>query len=178
MTEPRARAARHKGQLNFEQECKFRLPWHVINVSLLLALELTVPYCVVRQFLYAFGDDKDPLPETVRVLDEIVTDYIIETCHVAARSADVTGRQKIKVDDFRFAIRNDEMATGRVKELLQIDKELKDSRKQFDTHEGKVGLERGGRKKKGEDVDMADVPTKDVGKDLDGDIGEDDVDVD
>lgn len=88
------------------------------------------------------------MPETVRVLDEIVTDYIIETCHTAAKSADIVGRQKIKVDDFKFAIRNDEMASGRVKELLQIDKHLRDSRKQFDVGEGKVGLERGGRKKK------------------------------
>ena len=138
----------------------------------------------VRQFLYAFGDDKDPLPETVRVLDEIVTDYIIETCHTAARSAELVGRQKIKVDDFRFAIRNDEIATGRVKELLQIDKELRDSRKQFDTGEGKVGLERGGRKKIGEEggadgqAEVVDAPAKAVkdGKDVEGEVGEDDVD--
>ena len=127
----------------------------------------------MKQFLYAFGDDKEPLPETVRVLDEIVTDYIIETCHAAARSADIVGRQKIKVDDFKFAIRNDELATGRVKELLQIDKELKDSRKQFDTGEGKVGLERGGRKKKAEDPE---VDQSTGGKVVEGDVGEDDVD--
>ncbi|MCJ1461299.1 Transcription initiation factor TFIID subunit 13 [Mycoblastus sanguinarius] len=122
MTEPRARAARHKGQLNFQDE--------------------------LRQFLYAFGDDKEPLAETIRVLDEIVTDYVIETCHTAAKSAEVAGRQKIKVDDFKFAIRKDEVGTGRVKELLQMEKVLKDQRKQFDTEEGRVGLERGGRKKK------------------------------
>ena len=104
----------------------------------------------MKQFLYAFGDDKDPLPETVRVLDDIVTDFIIETCHTAAKAAEINGRAKIKVDDFKFAIRHDEMATGRVRELLQLDKQLKDSRKQIDLMEGKVGLERGpgrGRKK-------------------------------
>jgi transcription initiation factor TFIID subunit 13 len=96
----------------------------------------------VRALLYAFGDEQDPLPETVRVLDEIVTDFIIETCHTAARSATFSNRQKIKVDDFKFAIRNNEAMLGRVQELLGMDKELKEARKQFEVPEGKTGLER------------------------------------
>ena len=97
----------------------------------------------MRALLYAFGDDQDPLPETVRVLDEIVTDFIIETCHQAARSASYSNRQKIKVDDFKFAIRGNEAMLGRVQELLGMDKELKEARKQFDMAEGKAGLEKG-----------------------------------
>ena len=97
----------------------------------------------MRALLYAFGDDQDPLPETVRVLDEIVTDFIIETCHQAARSATYSNRQKIKVDDFKFAIRGNEAMLGRVQELLGMDKELKEARKQFDMAEGKAGLEKG-----------------------------------
>ena len=85
-----------------------------------------------------------------------MTDYIIDTVHTASKAATVSGRGKVKADDFRFAIRNDEVATGRVKELLTMEKSLKDARKQFDTGEGKVGLERGGRarRKKGEEVDV------------------------
>ena len=112
--------------------------------------------------LYAFGDDRDPLNETVRVLDEIVTDYIIETAHTAARIAEYSGRTKLKVDDFKFAIRRDDVATGRVKELLAMEKDFKDQRKGFDMGEGRIGLERGGRKKKeekGEDA-KADVRSK------------------
>lgn len=97
--------------------------------------------------LYAYGDDKEPLDETVRVLDEIVTDFIIETAHTAHKAAEYSGRQKIKNDDFMFAIRKDEFATGRVRELQVLDKKIKEGRKQFDTEEGKMGLERGGRKK-------------------------------
>ncbi|KAK4692133.1 transcription initiation factor TFIID subunit 13, partial [Lecanoromycetidae sp. Uapishka_2] len=126
MTEPRARAARHKGQMNFQQELK--------------------------QMLYAFGDDHDPLDETVRVLDEIVTDFIIETSHTAAKAAEVSGRTKLKIDDFKFAIRKDELSTGRVKELFAADKTLKASRQVLDPAEGRVGLERGGRKKRTEDL--------------------------
>ena len=42
---------------------------------------------------------------------------------------------------------------GRVQELLKMDRELKEARKQFDAAEGKVGLERGGKKRerKGEE---------------------------
>ena len=96
----------------------------------------------MKAFLYAFGDDQNPLPETVRVLDEIVTDFIIETCHQAARSATYSNRQKIKIEDFKFAIRNNPAMLGRVQELLGMDKELKEARKQFDVPEGKAGLEK------------------------------------
>ncbi|KAL9122162.1 MAG: hypothetical protein Q9187_001277, partial [Circinaria calcarea] len=101
MAEPRARAARQKGQLNFETELK--------------------------QLLYAFGDDINPLPETVRVLDEMVTDFIIEICHEAARAASYAGRQKVKVEDFMFAIRKNPVFLGRVQELMDMEKELKEA---------------------------------------------------
>jgi transcription initiation factor TFIID subunit 13 len=98
----------------------------------------------VRQFLYAFGDDYQPLPETIRVLDEIITDFVIETCHQAARSASYSNRQKIKVDDFKFSVRNNEAMLGRVQELLTMDKELKEARKQIadDMNEGRAHVER------------------------------------
>ena len=48
------------------------------------------------------------------------------------------GRGKVKAEDFKFAIRKDEVATGRVKELLAMDKSLKDARQQFDTEEGRL----------------------------------------
>jgi len=85
----------------------------------------------------------------VRALDEIVTDFIIETCHQASRSASYSNRQKIKVDDFKFAIRGNEAMLGRVQELLGMDKELREARKQFDIPEGKAGLEKGKGGKEG-----------------------------
>ena len=85
-------------------------------------------------------------------MDEIVTDFIIETCHAAARSAAASRRQKIKVEDFKWAVRGDEIMLGRVRELLGLERELKEARRQFDTGEGKIGLERGGRKRKAEEL--------------------------
>ncbi|KAL8941098.1 MAG: hypothetical protein Q9211_001963 [Gyalolechia sp. 1 TL-2023] len=119
------------------------------------------PLDIVRGLLYAHGDDPDPLPETVRVLDEIVTDIIIETCHAASRHATLNNRQKVKLEDFKFVVSKDERLLGRMIELIGMEKELKKARKVFDTDEGKVGLERGGpgrkrkraTKEKGEDAE-------------------------
>jgi len=82
--------------------------------------------------MYAFGDDPDPLPESVQVLDEIVTEYIADMCHDAARLAAQARRNKIKVDDFKYALRNDPKKLGRVEELLVMSKVIADARKQFD----------------------------------------------
>lgn len=99
----------------------------------------------MRTLLSGYGDRDahpycapGPLPETVRVLDEIVTDFILEMCHEAAAYASHARRQKIKVDDFRFALRRDPHKLGRVQQLLQMDRELKDARKIFDHDDDQV----------------------------------------
>lgn len=99
----------------------------------------------MRLLLLAYGDPaphpdfpSEPLPETVRVLDEIVTDFILELCHGAAQVAHHARRQKIKVDDFRFALRRDPNKLGRVQELLRMERELKEARKAFDSNDDQV----------------------------------------
>ncbi|KAH7084656.1 transcription initiation factor IID, 18kD subunit-domain-containing protein [Paraphoma chrysanthemicola] len=99
----------------------------------------------LESFLRAFGDNDYPLPETVRVLDEIITDYIIETCHEAASVAHHARRAKIKLDDFKFMLRRDTVKLGRVSDMLETDKELKRKRKAFDTDEGAVIGKDGGK---------------------------------
>ena len=37
----------------------------------------------MEAYLFAFGDDRHPLPETVKVLDEIITEYV---CHNFSRA--------------------------------------------------------------------------------------------
>ncbi|KAL1956963.1 hypothetical protein VTO42DRAFT_6452 [Malbranchea cinnamomea] len=119
MSEPRVRNARQHGQLNFGNE--------------------------IRQMLYAYGDTKphpdfpqEPNPETVRVLDEMVTDFIIETCHAAARVAAYAGRQKVKAEDFHFALRHDPAKLGRVQELFRLERELKEARKAFNENDDRI----------------------------------------
>ena len=90
-----------------------------------------------------------------------MTDFIIETCHYAALSASYSRRQKIKADDFKFALRRDDRLLGRVQEQQWREKKLKDDRKnvvmdEF-SGEGAAGLkglegiagEEGGKGKRG-----------------------------
>lgn len=119
----------------------------------------------------------------------MATDFIIETCFSAAKSAECCGRSKLKVDDFKFAIRGDSMLLGRVNELLAMDKHINTARKAFKTDEGREGLERGGRKKKSEvkdgvekveekvedkveerDVKVEEKVEEELGEDLDDDL--------
>jgi transcription initiation factor TFIID subunit 13 len=73
------------------------------------------------------------------VLDEILTDYIIEMCHSAAHLASHARRNKVKVDDFKFALRRDPKKLGRVQELLHMTQVIKRAREQFDEKIGAGG---------------------------------------
>ena len=92
----------------------------------------------LSDLLYAYGDNvrtpatPQPLPLTITALDEILTDFIIETCHAAALSASYSRRQKIKVDDFKWVLRRDERLLGRVLEQLWRERQMKEARKAVD----------------------------------------------
>lgn len=129
---------------------------------------LTFDKKTVEAFLVAFGDDDSPLPETIKVLDEIVTDYIIESCHEAAAVAHHARRAKIKLDDFKFMLRRDTTKLGRVSEMLETDKELKRKRKAFDTDEGAVAKDSSGAGKGGEDNDGSKTEDRKTEKGKDG----------
>lgn len=133
------------------------------------------------------------MAESVRVLDVIAVDYIIETCYEAEQHARYAGRQKVKVDDFQFALRNDPRKLGRIVEMAEKGKELSAARKVFDMPEGEVQRGIGedgevkvkgkrGRKKRvsGEGVDESPRKGKKRRKSAGESqgIGEDDVDLD
>ncbi|RYP08560.1 hypothetical protein DL765_008731 [Monosporascus sp. GIB2] len=91
--EPRARAGKNVGKETFQPKDVSRL-------------------------LFAFGDVESPLPETVRVLDEIVTEFLEGVCFEASRHAQVAGRQKLKFDDFEFALRRSPAYLGKVRSMI------------------------------------------------------------
>ncbi|QIW97453.1 hypothetical protein AMS68_002971 [Peltaster fructicola] len=94
------------------------------------------------EYLTAFAAPNPPhLPSTIAALDEILTDFIIETCHMASLCASYSRRQKIKVDDFKWALRQDERLLGRVQEQQWRDKKMKEERKGIDVE--KLGAEGG-----------------------------------
>ena len=82
----------------------------------------------MAQLLYAHGDVQNPLPETVRVLDEILTDFMQSIAFEATRAANYSGRQKIKYEDFEFAFRKNPAFLGKVQEVFEKQREIKKAR--------------------------------------------------
>lgn len=95
---------------------------------MLLGYLLTFFWQTVAQLLYAHGDVKNPLPETVRVLDEILTDFMQSIAFEASRAAHYSGRQKIKYEDFEFAFRKNPAFLGKVQEVFEKQKEITKAR--------------------------------------------------
>ncbi|CAL3967518.1 hypothetical protein PZA11_003801 [Diplocarpon coronariae] len=111
--EPRARVGKNRGQQNFaDQE--------------------------LQHFLYAHGDAHDSLESTKRVFDELLTDFVTELCFEAHRSASLSGRQKIKLDDIKFACRKNPMYLGKIEETVHKKDEIDKARKLLDHNDDKI----------------------------------------
>ncbi|PSS27295.1 hypothetical protein M430DRAFT_93493 [Amorphotheca resinae ATCC 22711] len=111
--EPRARIGRNRGQQSFSDQ-------------------------ELQHFLYAHGDVPHSLDTTKRVLDELLTDFITELCFEAHRSAQLAGRQKIKIDDVRFACRKNPLYLGKIQEMQEKKDEIDRARKTLDVNDDKI----------------------------------------
>lgn len=85
----------------------------------------------VSSLLYAYGDVAQPLPETVQCLDELVSGYLVDVCSSAFRVAQGSKRSKLKLEDFKFAIRHDPIKLGRAEELIATNKLITEAKRQF-----------------------------------------------
>ncbi|GAA6000087.1 hypothetical protein JCM10207_006047 [Rhodosporidiobolus poonsookiae] len=79
--------------------------------------------------MYGFGDD-NPAPDTIQVMEELVIEHITDICAQAQLIS--TNRGKIKVDDFRFALRRDPKKLARLDELLFMQEEIARARRGFE----------------------------------------------
>ncbi|XP_019169283.1 PREDICTED: transcription initiation factor TFIID subunit 13-like isoform X1 [Ipomoea nil] len=86
--------------------------------------------------MYGFGDDANPLLETMSLVEDIVTEYVTEMVHKAQDVA--TKRGKLLTEDFLFLIRKDLPKLHRCTELLSMNEELKQARKAFEVDEEKL----------------------------------------
>lgn len=139
--EPRARAGKNVGKMNFSyQERMISLPSPAWAVALLapsktpLLLKLGAPK-TVTQFLIAHGDSRQPLPETIRVLDEILTEFIQGVSFEATRVAQLAGRQKVKYEDFQFAMRKNPVFLGKAAENKELREIIDKQRRVFNEDE-------------------------------------------
>lgn len=79
----------------------------------------------LRVMMYGFGDDENPLPETVRLMEEIVLDYI---ANLAVKSTDIAHqhrRERPEVSDIKIIIRKDPQKLSRVRYLLEMKQEIR-----------------------------------------------------
>ncbi|PNY26636.1 Transcription initiation factor TFIID subunit 13 [Tolypocladium capitatum] len=130
--EPRARAGKNVGKMNFSHN-------------------------ELAQLLFAHGDVKNPLPETIRVLDEILTDFMQSIAFEATRAAHYSGRQKIKYEDFEFAFRKNPAFLGKVQEVFEKQREIKKAREILRDGEDEIMKDAADEEKRRERVD--DRPT-------------------
>ncbi|TVY45004.1 Transcription initiation factor TFIID subunit [Lachnellula occidentalis] len=111
--EPRARVGKNRGQQNFSDN-------------------------ELAHFLYGHGDVPQPLDSTKRVLDELLTDFITELCFEAARQAQLANRQKIKLEDIKFACRKNPAYLGKMAEMFKKDDDIKKAKKLLDVNDDKI----------------------------------------
>ncbi|XP_011629295.1 transcription initiation factor TFIID subunit 13 isoform X2 [Amborella trichopoda] len=90
----------------------------------------------LQHMMYGFGDDPNPLPETVALLEDIAVEYITDMVHKAQETASKRG--KLLTEDFLFLIRKDMPKLNRCTELLSMNEELKQARKAFEVDEDKL----------------------------------------
>jgi len=89
----------------------------------------------------SLGDVEKPLPETVRVADEIVTEFLEGICFEASRRAQVSGRQKLKFDDFEFALRHSPAYLGKVRNMIDKRQHINKMRKTFNQDDDTLAKE-------------------------------------
>lgn len=71
----------------------------------------------------------------MKVIDEILTEFIQGVSFEASRVAQLSGRQKVKYEDFQFAMRKNPMYLGKAAENKELREALDKQRKMFDEDE-------------------------------------------
>ncbi|KAG0321715.1 hypothetical protein BGZ99_003738 [Dissophora globulifera] len=87
----------------------------------------------LKQLMYGFGDVPNPSNDAVGVLEDMLIEYLTDTCTAAAGIADKRG--KVNVEDFKFVLRKDAKKRARVDELLYMNEDIRRAKKLADIPE-------------------------------------------
>lgn len=79
--------------------------------------------------MYGFGDDLNPYTETVDMIEDLVLQFVAD---IASKALNFASTEKICVEDLLFILRKDRRKYCRLKELLEMNHELRRARKAFD----------------------------------------------
>ena len=86
----------------------------------------------LRYMMHGFGDDLNPYNETVDLVEDLVVEFITE---MSLKAMDLGKKGKIHVDDLLYLIRRDPKKYARVRDLLQMNEELKQAKRIFETNQ-------------------------------------------
>lgn len=86
----------------------------------------------LRYMMHGFGDDPMPYNETVDIMEDLVIEFIVE---MTQRAMDVGKKGKIHVEDILYLIRRDPKKYARVRDLLQMNEELKHAKRIFESNQ-------------------------------------------
>ncbi|KAK3821434.1 MAG: transcription initiation factor IID, 18kD subunit-domain-containing protein [Benniella sp.] len=87
----------------------------------------------LKQLMYGFGDVPNPSNDAVGVLEDMLIEYLTDTCIQAAAVAEKRG--KVNVEDFKFVLRKDAKKRARVEELLYMNEDIRRAKKIADIPE-------------------------------------------
>ncbi|KDQ07901.1 hypothetical protein BOTBODRAFT_74581, partial [Botryobasidium botryosum FD-172 SS1] len=81
----------------------------------------------LRSLMYGFGDDPNPSPDSVNVMEEILLEYIIDLSQTALRP---TRKNRLTLEDIRRALSHpaDAKKLARMEELLFMQEDIKRAR--------------------------------------------------
>ncbi|GAU99403.1 hypothetical protein RvY_10413 [Ramazzottius varieornatus] len=82
----------------------------------------------LRCMMYGFGDDQNPYTESVELLEDLVTQYMVE---MTTKAMEVGRQNRVQVEDIMYLVRNDSRKYVRVNDLINMNEELKRARKAF-----------------------------------------------
>lgn len=83
----------------------------------------------LRCMMYGFGDDLNPYTETVDMIEDLVLKFIND---IAIRALNFGSTDRISIEDLLFILRKDTKKYSRLKDLLNMNQELRQARKAFD----------------------------------------------
>jgi len=83
--------------------------------------------------MYGFGDAKEPDPDTIELMEDMLVEYLTNVAHRSMEVAERRGR--MQTEDLLYVIRNDRKKFARVDELLEMNAKLKDARRNFELND-------------------------------------------
>ena len=83
----------------------------------------------LRCMMYGFGDDLNPYTESVDMIEDLVLQFISD---IAIRALNFGANDRISIEDLMYILRKDTKKYSRLKELLDMNLELRQARRAFD----------------------------------------------